>query len=103
MLLTNLRDEDQDELRPAVALLRRRHLVLIANLREPVLDALLTRPIHDLAQAQAYATTCHYLLRRERVQEELRQQGGIVLDVPPDKLPAAMVNQYLDLKRGGRL
>jgi uncharacterized protein (DUF58 family) len=103
VLLTNLRDEDQDELRPAVALLRRRHLVLIANLREPVLDELLARPIHDLSQAWEYATTCHYLLHRERVQEELRQQGGIVLDVPPDRLPAAMVNQYLDLKRGGRL
>lgn len=103
VLLTNLRDEDQDELRPALALLRRRHLVLIANLREPVLDELLARPIQDLSQAQMYATTCHYLLRRERVQEELRRQGGIVLDVPPTKLPAAMVNQYLDLKRGGWL
>ncbi|MDG4597146.1 MAG: DUF58 domain-containing protein [Candidatus Contendobacter sp.] len=103
VLLTNLRDEDQDELQAAVALLRRRHLVLIANLREPVLDELLARPIHDLAQARLYATICHYLLHRERVQEELRQQGGIVLDVPPDQLPAAMVNQYLDLKRGGRL
>ena len=103
VLLTNLRDEDQDELRPAVALLSRRHLVLIANLREPVLDELLARPIHDLPQAQAYATACHYLLHRERIQEELRRQGGIVLDTPPDRLPAAMVNQYLDLKRGGRL
>jgi uncharacterized protein (DUF58 family) len=103
VLLTNLRDEDQDELRPVVALLRRRHLVLVANLRELILDELLTRPIHDLAQAQAYAATCHYLLRRERVHEELRRQGGIVLDVPPNQLPAAMVNQYLDLKRGGRL
>lgn len=103
VLLTNLRDEDQDELWPAVALLRRRHLLLIANLREPILDDLLTRSIHDLPQAQLYATTCHYLLRRERVQEELRQQGAIMLDVPPKKLPAAMVNQYLDLKRGGRL
>ena len=103
VLLTNLRDEDQDELRPAVGLLSRRHLVLIANLRESVLDELLAQPIHDLAQAQVYATTCHYLLRRERVWEELRRRGGIVLDVPPDRLPAAMVNQYLDLKRGGWL
>ncbi len=103
VLLTNLRDEDQDELWPAVALLRRRHLLLIANLREPILDDLLAQPIHDLPQAQLYATTCHYLLHRERVQGELRQRGAIVLDVSPDRLPAVMVNQYLDLKRGGRL
>lgn len=103
VLLTNLRDEDQDDLRPAIALLSRRHLVLIANLREPVLDDWLAQPIHDLPQAQLYATICHYLLQRERVQEELRHMGSIVLDVPPQRLPAAMVNQYLDLKRGGRL
>jgi uncharacterized protein (DUF58 family) len=103
VLLTNLRDEDQDDLRPAIALLNRRHLVLIANLREPVLDELLNQPIHDLPQAQLYATTCHYRLQRDRVQEELRHWGGIVLDAPPHRLPAAMVNQYLDLKRGGKL
>ena len=103
VLLTNLRDEDQDELRPAITLLSRRHLVLIANLREPALDDLLAQPVHDLPQAQLYATVCHYLLGRERVQEQLRHCGGILLDVPPQKLPAAMINQYLDLKRGGRL
>jgi uncharacterized protein (DUF58 family) len=103
VLLTSLRDEDQDDLRPAVTLLSRRHLVLIANLREPILDEWLTQPIHDLPQAQLYATVCHYLLQRERVQEELRHLGSIVLDTPPQRLPAAMVNQYLELKRGGRL
>lgn len=103
VLLTNLRDEDNEDLQPAVALLCRRHLVLIANLREPVLDELLARPLQNLPQAQLYATTCHYLLQRERVQEQLRHQGGIILDTPPQKLPAAMVNQYLDLKSGGRL
>lgn len=103
VLLTNLRDEDQEELRPAIRLLSRRHLVLIANLREPALDELLTQPVHDLPQAQLYATVCHYLLGRERVQEDLRHCGGILLDAPPQKLPAAMINQYLDLKRGGRL
>lgn len=103
VLLTNLRDEDQTELRPAIALLSRRHLVLIANLREPALDDLLAQPVQDLPQAQLYATVCQYWLRRERVQDELRHCGGILLDAPPQKLPAAMVNQYLDLKRGGRL
>jgi uncharacterized protein (DUF58 family) len=103
VLLTNLRDEDQDDLRPAVALLSRRHLVLIANLREPILDEWLTQPIHDLPQAHLYATVCHYLLQRERVQQELRHLGSIVLDTQPQRLPAAMVNQYLELKRGGRL
>ena len=102
VLLTNLRDEDQEELRPALALLRQRHLVLVANLREAVLDELLARPIRGPTQARLYLTTCHYLLRRERSQEELRRQGSLVLDTPPERLPAALVEQYLSLKRSGR-
>lgn len=77
--------------------------MLIANLRELALDDLLAQPIQDLPQAQLYATVCQYRLRRERVQDELRHYGGILLDAPPHQLPAAMVNQYLALKRGGRL
>ncbi len=103
VLLTNLRDDDQDDLQAAVALLGRRHLMLIANLREPLLDDIPRQPITDLPQAQLYATTCHYLLQRERVQDALRYRGGIVLDTPPQRLPGAMINQYLALKRGGRL
>lgn len=103
VLLTNLRDEDQDDLRPAITLLRQRHLLLIANLREPILDELLSQPLDDLAQAQLYATTCHYQLQRERVHNQLRQLGSLMLDVPPQRLAAAIVNQYLDIKRGARL
>lgn len=103
VLLTNLRDEDQDELGPALALLRQRHLVLVANLRETALDDVLARPVDDLAQARLYMAACHYALRREGIQEQLRAQGHTVLDTPPKHLPVAMVEHYLDLKRSGRL
>lgn len=103
VLLTNLRDEDQDELSAALALLRRRHLVLIANLREAVLDELLAQPVRDLAQAHRYTAACQYALQRANVQERLGRQGGMVLDTPPDRLPTAMVEHYLELKRSGRL
>lgn len=76
---------------------------LVADLREPVLDELPERPIRALSQVQPYAATCHYLLQREQVQEAPRHCGGIVPDAPPRVFPAAMVNQYPDLKRGAKL
>ena len=39
ILLTNLRDEDDDTLLPALQLLRTRHLVVFASLREAILVA----------------------------------------------------------------
>ena len=43
MLVTNLRDEDMDDLLAAVQMLRKRHLVCVASLREGSLDAALAR------------------------------------------------------------
>lgn len=100
VILTNLRDEDSEELASAVHLLARRHRVLIANLRESVLDELLEAP-EDFQSARRYAAACQYLNERERCQQALKHQGGLVLDATPGELPVAVVNRYFDLKRGG--
>lgn len=103
VVLTNLREEDGAELGPAIRLLGQRHLVLIASLRERILDDILQQPPADFRQARLYAATCHYLAARERCQEALRRQGATVLDVGPQDLPVAMVNRYWEIKRSGRL
>jgi len=103
ILMTSLRDEDSEELLAAVGLLRRRHLLLVANLRETVLDEVLAAPVEDLATARLHAATCLYLETRERHQQALRQAGSLVLDTVPAQLPVAMINQYLEIKRSGRL
>ncbi|HJW47684.1 MAG TPA: DUF58 domain-containing protein, partial [Lysobacter sp.] len=51
MLVTNLRDEDMDDLLAAVQMLRKRHLVCVASLREGSLDATLAQDVHDLPSA----------------------------------------------------
>lgn len=61
IVLTNLRDDDDSDLQPAVRLLHRRHLVLIANLRETILDTALSETVNDFKQARQYAAVCHYL------------------------------------------
>ncbi len=103
VLLTNLRDEDESTLPPALKLLGRRHPVLVANLRETALDALLNRPPEDFEGALAYAAALDYRRERRRQMAILRALGASVLDVAPPELPAALVNRYWDMKRSGVL
>lgn len=103
VVLTNLRDEDSDQLLPMLGLLRRRHLVLLASLRETALDRALRVPVGDLDQARLYAAVCDYLDARRLNRERLTAAGGQLLDVTPKTLPAALINRYLAIKRGGLL
>ena len=103
VLLTNLRDDDAADVPVALAALRRTHLVLVASLREPVLDRALDAPIDDLGGALRLASLHHYLDDRHRAHLALRARGVQTLDVTPAELPAALVNKYLDIKRAGLL
>src|SRR5690606_21145824 len=76
ILVTNTRDEDQAELQAALGLLRRRHLVMLANLREPGLGALTRDPPQDLSAALRYVGAVDYLARREQLQQRLRADGA---------------------------
>ncbi len=103
VILSNLRDEDDDSLRPAIELLQRRHLVLVASLREGILRSGLTSPIRVLDDALAHAATAEYLERRRDAFARLTSQGINCLDVEPADLPMALVNRYGEMKRAGRL
>lgn len=101
VLLTNLRDEEDATLLPALRLLRGRHLVLLANLREGVIDGLLAQPITTFEGALDHAAAHDYLARRGSVFQHILCGGVSVLDVSPAKLPTALVNRYLELKASG--
>jgi uncharacterized protein (DUF58 family) len=103
VFFTNLRDEDTEELLPALALLRRKHLVLLASLRETVLRESLAQPLDNYAACLDVATTHTYLAARRHALEKLRRQGALVVDVEPDRLATDVVNRYLEVKKGGRL
>lgn len=103
VLLSNLRDEDSQELRSALELLRTRHLVVLASLRESALRDRLDRPPRDLADALAVASVHRYLESRRRTFDSLHVRGVLSVDVEPDLLPARIVNRYLDVKRSGLL
>ena len=103
IVMSNLRDEDDDVLAPALALLRRRHLVLFASLREPSLDEALTRPVKDLDSALTYTAALDHMQARSRAIGRVRHGGAMLLDVAPSRLPIALVNRYLEIKRAGVL
>jgi uncharacterized protein (DUF58 family) len=103
VLLTNLRDEDDDSLAAAIALLRERHLVLVASLREPILEAALRAEVKTLDDALTHAATAQYLEQRRRAFRRLEATHVPAVDVEPAALPMALVNRYLDLKRSGRM
>jgi uncharacterized protein (DUF58 family) len=101
VLVTNLRDEDDEELLAAVKRLGKLHRVLVASLREEVLDRPREAPVQTLPEALAYCGTVDYLNARAEHHERLGAHGTAVLDTRPGALGAQMVTHYLSWKRSG--
>lgn len=103
ILVTNLRDEDDEELLGAVKRLGRQHRVLVASLREEVLDTLRHEPVARYEQALAYTGTIDYLNARNGLHEKLAAHGVPVLDARPSELGPELISRYLGWKRAGVL
>ena len=101
VLVTNLREEDDDELLSAVNRLSQQHQVLVASLREDVLDTLRQSPVQTLPEALAYCGTVDYLNARAELHERLNAHGVLVMDARPGELGAELVTRYLGWKRTG--
>jgi uncharacterized protein (DUF58 family) len=101
VLVTNLRDEDDEELLTAVKRLSTQHRVLVASLREGVLDALRQAPVQTLDEALTYCGTVDYLNSRAQSHERLNAHGVSVVDAKPGELGSELVTRYLALKRDG--
>lgn len=103
VFLTNVREEDSQELQIATDLLQRRHLVILASLRERVLDESIDREISSFDDALLFASTNRYLDSRRESHRLLEAKGVYVEDCLSDDLPAAITNRYLAIKRAGVL
>jgi uncharacterized protein (DUF58 family) len=103
VLITNVRDEDDEELRMAVSMLSRRHLVLVVSLRELALDQAAGEIGESVESAVRSASAMNYLAEREAMHEKLRREGVAVLDVTCNELSGRLIERYLAAKRDGRL
>jgi uncharacterized protein (DUF58 family) len=85
----------------AVQRLGKQHRVLLASLREEVLDRVLQTPVQTLEESLTYCGTVDYMNSRAQLHEGLSAHGVPVVDVRPGELGAALVTHYLSLKRSG--
>ncbi len=103
VMLTNFRGEDAAELEPALKLLRTRHLVLVASLRERALVALQQQPLASAEAAVSIAGAHWFEQQRRDAFRRLAGRDGLLIDVEPQRLAAELVSRYVEIKRSNKL
>ena len=101
IVITNFRDEDSAELSQALKLLRSRHLVLLASLRERVVGELVSRNL-DSGEAALDVGSAHlYEQSRRDAFNRLAARDALMVDAEPQNLGIELVNRYNAVKRAG--
>ena len=103
IVITNFRDEDASELGHALKLLRSRHLVLVASLRERIVGELMMQPLVTNESAVEIASAQLYEQARRDAFNRLADRDGLLVDAEPDQLGIALVNRYHAVKRAGKI
>ncbi len=103
IVLTNLRGEDGKELLPAMQVLGTRHLVLLASMREDVVNRAFEEPVSSFPSALRYLAADRYVQERREILAALAASGILTLDSTAREFPVALANSYFDIKAAGRL
>jgi uncharacterized protein (DUF58 family) len=101
IVVTNFRDEDSTELSLALRLLRSRHLVLLASLREKVVGELISQPLVSGDAALDVASAHLYEQSRRDAFIRLSARDALMVDAEPERLGIELVNRYHAVKRAG--
>ncbi|HEV7611608.1 MAG TPA: DUF58 domain-containing protein [Steroidobacteraceae bacterium] len=103
VMITNSRNEDAPALCAALALLRTRHAVIVANLREAVVDRISEQPLAEPHSALECAAAQDYVQARDRLLRRIAMSGVRTVDCTPERLGVELVNRYEVLKRTGSI
>jgi uncharacterized protein (DUF58 family) len=103
VVITNFRDEDSVELQSALSILRQRHLVLVASLRERIVGELLATPLTSGANALDVASAHLHAQSRRDAFLRLAARDGLMVDAEPQQLGIDLVNRYHAAKRAGMI
>lgn len=103
IIITNFRDEASTELRYALRLLRTRHLVLLASVREVVVSRLANQPLGSGDAAIGVASAHLYEQSSRDAFNRLAAHDVLMLATEPDRLGIELVNRYHALKRAGTI
>jgi len=103
IVITNFRDEDSSELAQAMTLLRSRHLVMLASLRESVVGDLIAGPLHPPEAALDVGSAHLYEQSRRDAFNRLAARDALMVDAEPAQLGIELVNRYHAVKRAGMI
>jgi uncharacterized protein (DUF58 family) len=101
ILITNFRDEDSSETTQALRLLRTRHLVMTASLRERVVNALIDQPVSTFDAAIDVSSAHLYEQARRDAFTRMAAAESLVVDAEPQRLGVELVNRYHAVKKAG--
>ena len=103
IIITNFRDEDSSELAHALRLLRTRHLVMLASLRERIVGELIAQPLGGIDSAVDIGSAHLYEQSRRDAFNRLAARDSLMVDAEPQRLGIELVNRYNAVKRAGML
>lgn len=104
ILLSHLQPDDEPELMQMVALLRRQHLLMIADIQLPEQQALRQRQtVSSTEQALTLCADADWQRQQQGLITRLRHAGALIVQATPEDLPAHLNSHYLALKRAGRI
>ncbi len=92
-----------ESLLPALPLLARSHVVMIASVRDPDVVRWASDEPADASAAYRKAAAAAALEERSRAAARLRALGATVIDAPPGELAPRLADAYLKVKATGRL
>jgi uncharacterized protein (DUF58 family) len=101
IVITNFRDEDASELGQALRLLRARHLVLTASLRESAVRELAAQSLRTLESAIEVASANMYEQARRDAFNRIAARDALMVDAEPQRLGIELVNRYQAVKKAG--
>ena len=101
IVITNFRDEDVSELDQALRLLRSRHLVLTASLRETVVRELIDQSLTTSEAVIEVAGAHLYEQSRRDAFNRIAAKDALMVDAEPKRLGVELVNRYQAVKRAG--
>jgi uncharacterized protein (DUF58 family) len=104
VLATDFDNEAQGwELQRNIAQISRRHVAIVAAMRDPVYHATVAAPVEDLSDAYRQLASLTLLEERRMILSRVHGTGVHVIDAEPAELTGPLLNLYGRIVTGGRL
>lgn len=103
VIITNLHDEDHQDIGLATRLLTSHHLVMVVALQERLLSDIHQRPVRDIDSAMLYSGVALFSQARKKTLARLQASGIVVVDATWRNMHVKLLHEYLQLKRLGKI